>query len=289
MRATVSTPFDALLGLVVPMTVRELLPRGAYLVPTPSASDASAQTLLLPRRDCPENLDVGSSLEVFVYLDSRDRPVATTCAPALTLGQVTFLTVTDLAPFGAFVDWHLPKELLVPFAEQTCELHVGESYAVGLIRDDTGRLAGTMRVAEMLRRKPTVQLNDWVSGEAWRNEPGLGVFVIVEKSSVGLLPESEPHRLKRGQKESFRVANILRDGKIELSLRRKAFEELEADAETLLDVLNLAHPPRLGDKSSPELIRDCTGLSKKAFKRAVGRLLKAGRIGLDANGCVFLK
>ncbi len=289
MPAFVSFPFEDFLGLTVGMTVRELLPRGAYLVPTSLVADRTAQTILLPRREGPEQLAPGQSLDVFVYLDSEDRPIATTLVPSLELGQVAFLTVTDLAPFGAFMDWQLPKELLVPFAEQTCELRVGERYAVGLIRDDTGRLSGTMRISEMLRKKPQFKLDEWISGEAWRNEPHLGVFVIAEKSCVGLLPKSEPHQLKRGQQARFRVANILADGKIELSLRRKAFEEFEDDAAKLLTLLRLPHRPSLGDHSSPEQIRDSIGLSKKAFKRALGRLLKSGTVGLDADGCAFVK
>jgi predicted RNA-binding protein (virulence factor B family) len=285
----VSSPFDELLGQTVGMTVRDVLPRGAYLVPTSWTADPNAQTILLPRRECPEHVAPGQNLAVFVYLDSEDRPIATTRAPSLELGQVAFLPVTDLAPFGAFVNWGLPKELLVPFAEQTAELHVGKRYAIGLIRDDTGRLSGTMRISEMLRNKPKFSRNDWVSGEAWRNTPNLGVFVIVERSCVGLLPNSEPHRLERGQEARFRVANVLPDGKLELSLRRLAVEELEDDASRLLEFLRLPNRPSLGDHSSPEQIRDTLGLSKKAFKRALGRLLKSGAVGLDAHGCVVVK
>ena len=282
-------PIEDLLGLTIPATVRELLPRGAYLEPIVEATRAEPLSVLLPRRELPDRVAVGDRLEVFLYLDSEDRPIATTTPPALELGQVTFLTVTDLTQFGAFVDWQLPKELLVPFAEQIREPRIGERHPIGLIRDKSGRLAGTMRVSEMLRKKPRCTIESWVEGEAWRNEPDLGVFVIVEKSCVGLLPATEPHRLQRGQRERFRVTNILSDGKIELSLRRHVFEELADDAERLLAALRKPECPKLGDQSSPERIRDCVGLSKKAFKRAAGRLLKQGRVDFDSDGYIRLK
>jgi uncharacterized protein len=285
----VSRPFEEFLGLTVAMTVRELLPRGAHLVPTAKAGESNAQTILLPSRETSERLAVGDTLGAFVYLDSEDRPVATTRQPALELGQVTFLTVTDLTAYGAFVDWQLPKDLLVPFAEQTCDPRMSEAYPIGLMRDTTGRLCGTMRIAEMLRVKPRYQLDAWVEGEAWRREPGLGVFVIVEKSCVGLLPESEPHRLQRGQKERFRIASVLSDGKIELSLRRRAFEEIEDDATKVLEVLTRPNRAPFGDHSSPEEIRATFGLSKKAFKRAVGRLLRQGVVAVDEAGCVVVR
>jgi hypothetical protein len=163
--------------------------------------------------------------------------------------------VTDVTRFGAFVDWGKPKELLVPYAEQTCDMRVGQRYAIGLTVDDAGRPAGTMRVSEMLRSKGDFAPDQWVDGEAWRNEPEIGLFVIVERAFVGLVPASEPHSLSRGETARFRVAHVLPDKKIELSLRALAHEELEGDAERVLDVLAKPGAPRLGDRSSPEEIR----------------------------------
>jgi predicted RNA-binding protein (virulence factor B family) len=163
---------------------------------------------------------------------------------------------------------------------------IGEKHPVGLIVDDTGRLAGTMRVSEMLRAKGEFELDEWVHGEAWRNEPEVGLFVIVERAFVGLVPRSEPHTLSRGEAARFRVTNILLDGKIELSLRGKAHEEIDADAQRVLEVLAKGGAPNVGDRSSPEEIRACFGLSKKAFKRAVGRLLKTNAVTIDRDGFV---
>jgi predicted RNA-binding protein (virulence factor B family) len=199
--------------------------------------------------------------------------------------------VTELTSFGAFVDWGMPKELLVPFAEQTADMRVGQRYPIGLYLDDSGRFAGTMKVSEMLDRgghDVEWEEDEWGEGEAWRNEPGIGLFVIVERAFVGLVPFTEPHSLSRGQAARFRVTNILRDGRIELSLRRHAHEELADDAKTILEALRRPNAPRIGDKSSPDEIRDAFGISKKAFKRAVGRLLKERAVAIDPDGMLAL-
>jgi uncharacterized protein len=280
-----SMSIDSLLGRTATLRVLRIAPPGALLGTDDEAS--SAEGLLLPTRELPPELREGDALEVFVYLDSEDRPIATTRAPRLELGEVRFLTVTDITRFGAFVDWGLPKELLVPFKEQTRELSAGEHHPFGLILDRTGRLAGTMRIRELLRVGGRFALDEWVSAEAWREEPGIGVFCIIEQKYLGLLPASEPHALRRGDRARFRVAHVLTDGKVELSLRGRVHEQLESDAESLLAQLARRDAPRVGDHSSPEQIRQLFGLSKKAFKRAVGRLLKEGAVTIDASGNVI--
>jgi uncharacterized protein len=281
---------EKFLGQICTLRVRRIRPPGAYLAIGPEDSAEEAEGILLPRAEIPEDVGPGAAVEVFVYLDSEDRPVATTRFPRLVLGQVAFLGVTDVTSIGAFVDWGLPKELLVPFAEQTRDVIVGERHPIGLYLDQSGRLAGTMRVSEMLGPPPKgrFQRDEWVEGEAWRNEPALGLFVIVGRTYVGLVPASEPHRLARGDLAEFRVANVLPDGKIELSMRRHGHEEFEADAERILAALGRPGAPRLGDHSSPEQIRNVFGLSKKAFKRAVGHLLKVRAVRIDDKGVVVL-
>lgn len=277
-------PIEDLLGRVVRLTVRRFGPPGAFLALDADDERPDARVLLLPRSEVPEGTREGDALDVVVYLDSSDRPIATTRRPLLLRGQVAFLRVTEVTRFGVFVDWGLPKELLVPFDEQTCDMHPGERYAVGLFVDDTGRLAGTMRVSEMLRGVPDVALDEWIEGEAWRKDPEIGVFVILERSFVGLVPASEPNTLGRGDAGRFRVANILPDGKIELSLRGHAHEEVEEDARKILALIERPGAPRVGDRSSPDELRRLLGLSKKAFKRAAGRLLKEGAATIDRDG-----
>jgi uncharacterized protein len=279
---------DDLLGHLVTLPVRRFGSPGAFLARDPDDARPDAPTVLLPGAEVPEGAREGDELDVFVYLDSEDRPVATTRAPRIRMGRVAFLEVTDVAPFGAFVDWGMPKELLVPHAEQTQKLHVGDRHPIGLYVDDSGRLAGTMRVSEMLRAVGEFAPDEWVEGEAWRKEPAIGVFVIVEKRFVGLLPASEPNALSRGEAARFRVASVLDDGKIELSLRAHAHEERAQDAERILARLARPGAPRVGDRSSPEEIRALFGLSKKAFKRAVGGLLKERAVTIDDRGYLLV-
>jgi uncharacterized protein len=279
-------PFEHLLGRVVELEIRRFGNAGAFLAEP--GSPAGAPTLLLLGHEIERGAREGARLSVFVYLDSEGRPLATTTQPKLVLGEVAFLRVSARTSFGAFMDWGLPKELLVPLREQTADLQVGDRQPTGLyIDEETGRLTGTMRVSEMLRKDAgNFEQDQWVDGEAWRRDPEIGVFVIVERSYLGLLPVHEPCSLRRGDEARFRITNILPDGKMELSLRAHAHEQLSDDAEHVLACLKRPGAPQVGDRSSPELIHDYFGLSKKAFKRAVGRLLKAGTVELGPEGFV---
>ena len=215
-----------LLGRTTKLRVARFGAPGVYLA-------TKDKEILLPNAEVPRDLKEGDELEVFVHLDSEDRPIATLRTPAVKLGEVAFLEVKDIAPFGAFVDWGLVKQLLVPMAEQTQDVHVGERHPIGL---------------------------------------------IVDKTYVGLLPKSEPHALMRGARAKFRVVHVHPDGKIELSLRGAAHDERDADGMKILDVLAREPSLRVSDDSTPEEIRARFGLSKKAFKRAAGGLLKRGAI-----------
>ncbi len=285
----VVVPHQELIGRTVVLRVARLGAAGASLtVGESEAPEAAASPVLLPKREVPAGTQVGDELSVFVTLDSADRPIATTRMPALQLGEVGFLTIAAVTTVGAFADWGLPKEILIPFREQTRELAVGERHPVGLFVDKTGRLAGTMRVSEMLRGTPVVKAGEWVAGEVWRTDPAVGLFVIVERRFVGLVPKSEPVGLARGESAMFRVTRIRPDGRFELSVRAKAHEELADDAAHVLGILHAKPAPPVGDDTSPDEIRARFGLSKKAFKRAIGRLLKDGSVTLDVSGRVRL-
>jgi hypothetical protein len=277
-------PFHHLLGRFAPLEIRRFGSPGAFLAERDTGVDAA--TILLLGPEIPPEAREGDEITVFVMLDSEGRPLATTTTPKLALGEIAFLTVTACTDFGAFVDWGLPKELLVPFAEQTRKLKIGERSPIGLYIDDSGRLAGTMRVTEWLGGSDTLVPGEWVEGEAWRNDPEIGLFVIVQRRFVGLVPKHEPHTLARGQAASFRVTHVHPDRKIELSLRGHAHEELESDAQKILQFLSRPDAPKLGDRSDPAQIRTLFGLSKKAFKRAVGRLLRQRLVDIDDQGFV---
>lgn len=270
------------------LPIRRFGTPGAFLAVNPDDERAGATVVLLPGGEIPEGAREGDELSVFLYLDSENRPIATLRAPHLELGEVGFLEVTSVTAYGAFVDWGMPKELLVPLAEQTAPMKRGERYAVGVVVDRTGRLGATMRVSEMLRERGKFVTGEWVEGVAWRNDPKLGLFVIVERRYVGLVPRREPHSLGRGQTAQFRVAIVHGDGKIELSLRARAHEAQADDAKKILDVLTALAKKgkRVGDKSDPEELRELFGLSKKAFKRGVGKLLKDGAVTVDRDGFV---
>lgn len=279
---------DDLLGRHVRLRLRERDEEGAWLELSPD-DDPEGPAVLLPAREVPPAATPGALVDVFVYRDSDDRPAATTRAPLLALGEVRFLEITAVTEIGAFADWGLGKELLIPFAQQSREVFVGELQPIGLYVDNTGRLAGTMFVTDMLagdRRR--VARDEWIEGEAWRNDPDIGLFAILERSFVGLVPASEPHPLRRGGAAKFRVAHVHDDGKIVLSLRKHAYQEAEDDAAAILAVLSRTGAPRVGDRSSPETIRELFGLSKKAFKRAVGRLLKERAVVIDDRGDVVI-
>lgn len=281
----------AMLGQVVALEVKRRAPPGLYLGLPGSAAEAGGaddnDTVLLPNREAPQVPD-GTALEVFLYLDSEDRLIASVKRPAILLGEVAFLLCRDRANFGAFFDWGLTKELLVPNALMTRDVRVGDRMPVGLIVDDTGRLAGTMRVSEMLDTPSAARAGEWVQGQLLRVEPGIGTFFVLGKRSIGLVPEQEPHGLRRGDEARLRVAKVHGDGKVELSLRGLAHEVRGDDGEVILAALRQKNPPRLGDHSDPDEIRTVFGLSKKAFKRAVGGLLKAKRVVIGPDGVVRL-
>jgi predicted RNA-binding protein (virulence factor B family) len=279
--------FRNLLGRFATLEIRRFGSPGAFLTEIGASPDAPAVLLLGP--EIPPEAREGDHLDVFVLLDSEGRPLATTATPRLALGEVAFLTVTACTDFGAFVDWGLAKELLVPFAEQTVPLRVGDRHAIGLYLDNSDRLAGTMRVREMLASDGKFHRDEWVEGQAWREDEEVGLFVIVERQFLGLVPRREPHTLRPGDQARFRIARVHPDGKIELSLRGKAHEELDRDAEAIMKVLEGPGAPQVGDRSNPDEIRRLFGLSKKAFKRALGTLLKGGRVDIDQEGRVHVQ
>lgn len=244
------------------------------------------ERVLLPKKQVPEGTEIGDSLEVFLYKDSKDRLIATTNEPKITLGQVKALKVLETGKIGAFLDWGLEKDLLLPFKEQTAKVQTGDECLVSLYVDKTGRLSATMKVYEKLRKDSPYQKDDRVRGIIYEKSDNFGWFVAVDDIYCALIPKRETfgdHRV--GERIEARVTGVKPDGKLDLSLREKAFIQMDADAEYLLRELNKrggAFP--FTDKADAELIRRETGLSKNAFKRAAGRLLKEGKIEITDTG-----
>lgn len=250
---------------------------GVYLAV--SFEDA-AEHVLLPVKQVPEKSEVGDRLEVFVYRDSKDRMIATTHEPKLCMGQVAELKVAQIGKFGAFLDWGLEKDLLLPFKEQRGKIRQGDMVLVSLYIDKSRRLCATMNVYENLRTDSPYKAEDRVRGRVYELSDNFGAFVAVDNRYSGLIAKKELYgEPEPGTDVEARVLRVREDGKLDLSVREKAYLQMDADAEkvlALLDSYEGALP--FSDKAAPEVIKHETGMSKNEFKRAVGRLLKQGKI-----------
>ena len=249
---------------------------GAYL------SDGES-TVLLPKKELPENLREGDEIEVFLYKDSSDRLIATTRQSALTLHQTALLKVREVSKIGAFLDWGLEKDLLLPFHEQTRRVQAGEEVLAALYIDKSGRLAATMNVYPYLRTDSPYLPDQTVQGRIYEKSDNFGVFVAVDDCYSALIPkQEEAGDLRIGDVIQARVTKVRPDGKLNLAVRQKAYLQLDADAELILQGIDEYEGVLpFDDKVSPEIIKREFGLSKNAFKRAVGHLMKQGlvRIG----------
>lgn len=250
---------------------------GVYLAV--SFEDA-AEHVLLPIKQMSENKGVGDKLEVFVYRDSKDRMIATTHEPKLCMGQTANLVVAQMGKFGAFLDWGLEKDLLLPFKEQRGKVKQGNEVLVSLYIDKSNRLCATMNVYENLRTDSPYQAGDRVRGRVYELSDNFGAFVAVDNLYSGLIAKKELYgNVEPGTDVEARVLRVREDGKLDLSIREKAYIQMDADAEKILSLLDSyegALP--FSDKAAPEVIKHETGMSKNEFKRAVGRLLKQGKI-----------
>ena len=238
------------------------------------------ERVLLPRKQVPEGTQVGDEIEVFLYRDSKDRLIATTNEPKIQLGEVKPLRVKDTGAIGAFLDWGLEKDLFLPFKQQTVKVKKGDQCLVSLYVDKSGRLCATMKVYDKLEKKSPYKKDDRVTGIIYEKSLNFGLFVAVDDRYCALIPKREASgRYKVGDRIEARVTDVKPDGKLDLSLREKAFIQMDRDAEAVMEkiIANGGELP-FTDKADPELIRAEFGFGKNAFKRAVGRLLKEGKI-----------
>ena len=238
------------------------------------------EKVLLPKKQVPRGLEAGDPVEVFLYKDSSDRLIATTNEPKLTLGELAVLKVADVGKIGAFLDWGLEKDLLLPFREQTAKVRKGDEVLAALYVDKSGRLCATMKVYEKLRQDAPYQKDDQVEGIVYDTSDNFGVFVAVDDCYSALIPKREAFGdLRVGERVHARVIKVREDGKLDLAVREKAFLQMDTDAHMLMERLEASGGKLpFTDKADPELIKRELGLSKNAFKRAVGRLLKSGKI-----------
>ncbi len=238
------------------------------------------ERVLLPAKQAPDGVQTGDRLEVFIYRDSKDRLIATTAEPKITLHQVARLRVAQVGRVGVFLDWGLEKDLLLPFKEQTRKVTAGEECLAALYIDKSDRLCATMNVYPYLEKDSPYRKDDMVEGTIYEISENFGAFVAVDDRYSALVPKKEYYGNARiGDRVSARVTAVKEDGKLDLSLREKAYLQIEKDAEKVLSVIDSfdgALP--FTDKASPEVIRREMQMSKNEFKRAVGHLLKEGRI-----------
>ena len=238
--------------------------------------------MLLPKKQVPAGIEVGDPIEVFLYKDSSDRMIATTKEPRITLGRLAVLEVADVGRIGAFLDWGLEKDLLLPFKEQTTKVEKGDKCFVSLYIDKSGRLCATMKVYQLLRTDSPYKKDDTVHGTVYEISRDFGVFVAVDDQFSALIPRREVYgKMYVGQQIEARVAAVKADGKLDLSIRHRIPEQMDADAQKIMERIekNGGMLP-FTDKADPERIRDELGMSKAAFKRAAGRLLKQGKINI---------
>lgn len=248
---------------------------GVYLNDTPAREQGS---ILLPGKWVPEDTCIGEPLQVFVYRDSEDRLIATTQRPKLTLGQMAVLRVREVSRIGAFLDWGLDKDLFLPFKEGKVE--AGRSYLTALYIDKSNRLCATTHIQKYLTSDSPYKKDDPVTGIVYSYNPKMGAFVAVDYRFFGMIPVKELFRtVQVGDRIHARVTDVREDGKLNLSIREKAYVQMDFDSQMIYERLRHSGGRlEFSDKSDPEVIRQEFGLSKAAFKRALGRLLKENKI-----------
>ena len=255
---------------------------GVYL----AESADSEEKVLLPKKEVPEDTSVGDLFQVFLYRDSEDRPIATMRKPALTLGRFAVLRVLQVTKIGAFLDWGLEKDLFLPYKEQNGKPAPGDEILVTLYLDKSSRLCASMRgIYDLLSTDSPYRTGDEVTGRVYEFSKNFGTFIAVDDFYSARIPVHENTKhLKIGQTIRARVTAKKPDGKLDLSIREKAYLQTDKDADTVLELLEKYNGELpFNDKASPERIQEEAGMSKNAFKRAVGKLYKERIIEITAH------
>lgn len=250
--------------------------------------------VLLPNQYVPDGLSIGDALEVFIYHDSEDRLIATTLKPATFLHNFAPLKVKDITSVGVFMDWGLPKNLFVPFAEQgSTEMIVGQTYVIFVYIDaETSRLVGSANVEGIIDNEEiTIKEDEEVDLLVYRESP-LGYMAIINHQNVGLIYKSTTFQpLHRGLQLKGFVKKIREDNKIDLVVHKQGHLAMETNASHVLELLKESEGQFLAytDKSDPEAIRERFHMSKKTFKKAIGNLYKQRIIRLENDGFHLVK
>jgi hypothetical protein len=259
---------------------------GLYL-----SDDNRIQEILLPLKYIPENTQVGDWLEVFVYNDSENRPIATTLKPHAIIGEFANLTVLDNSEIGAFLDLGIAKDVLVPHREQAQKMRIGRDYVVFLYIDQkSGRIVGSSKWNKFIKQDDfDYQIGQKVSAIV-AEKTDLGYKVIIENKHIGLIYHNEIFSpLEIGERKTVFIKKIRSENKIDISLQAIGYEHIDTSKQLILDLIN-THKGflPLHDGSSPDEISQLTGLSKKAFKKIIGGLYRDKLISLQSNGISLL-
>jgi len=242
--------------------------------------------ILLPNKFLPKDTQINDRVEVFIYFDSEDKIIATTQRPRAQLGGFAFLKVIDVNPVGAFLDWGLDKDLLVPKPEQHQPMEQGKSYIVYLKLDNKDRIVASSKIEYFLdKSEPDFKSGDEVN-LLIANTTHLGCKVIINDSHWGLIHSSEIFKnVHYGQRMKGFIKNIREDGKIDVVLRKMGQDNIHDLAQRILNELDQKNGfLALHDKSSPLEIQRAFGESKKSFKNAIGQLYKTGKIIIEPDG-----
>ena len=266
------------LGKKQTLTVVKTVDFGVYLAEKDDKE--GKDSVLLPAKQVPAGTKAGDELTVFIYKDSKDRLIATTREPMLQVGQTAVLKVSQVTRIGAFLNWGLEKDLLLPYHEQTTRMQEGKDVLVALYIDKSQRLCATMKVYHYLSTRTPYVVGDQVKGRVYEISGNFGVFVAVDDKYSALIPAREAAgKYRPGEILDLRVTEVKEDGKMNVTDRQKAYLQIEEDAESVLSLIDeFAGVLPFDDKASPEVIKREFGLSKNAFKRAIGHLLKEGKI-----------
>lgn len=275
------------LGKIQTLTVVRKKDMGVYL----SKSTDSSESVLLPIKQVPKNIKIGDKIEVFLYLDSKDRIISTINKPLIQLGEVALLKVAATGKIGAFVESGLEKDLLLPFREQTKPLRKGEEVLCALYIDKTGRLCVTMKLYDYLKNNSPYKVGDTVKGRIYEVSKNFGAFVAVDDIYSALIPKKELYgQPEIGQVAQFRVTNITEDNRLTLASRKQAYLQINEDAEKVLKIIKeFDGVLPFTDKASPETIKREFNMSKNEFKRAVGHLYKERKIEITEKSIRIIK
>ncbi|MEW6645979.1 MAG: S1-like domain-containing RNA-binding protein [Pseudomonadota bacterium] len=271
----------AQLGVLNTLTV---LRKGSYGV---ILDGGELGDVLLPLREAPESCAVGDTLEVFVYVDSDDTVVATTQRPLAQVGEFALMKVASTTQFGAFLDWGLRKNLLVPFAEQSGNMAVGRAYVVHVYRDKrTGRIVGSTRLDKFLDRTPASYTPRQAVDLLVCEHTDIGYKAIINNRHWGVLHDADVFQpLRYGQRLAGYIKKLREDGKIDLVLQPPGYAKVEGIAGELLEKIKAAGGfINVTDKSPPEVIYARFGVSKKVFKQAISALYRERLITIEADG-----